>query len=246
MTRKSRMSIRSSASEIAARLIESLAGALLHNGVSAAELRRIFHQAADELDASSARSVQGAVLEKDSAMLGSALALWHRDSRYLTADGAPRPLQALGRYPSIQSLVRAAGMRTNSTSHVQLMIDGGLVLDGPKKGTYSPAGRSAKMPEMNEFLTEHLAQGIFKLVQTVTHNYSHRGRSSPVFQQAASVRRLPIRYQTAFKRFTLSQGAAFISNVDDWLEARSNSKGRKAKARQRTMPAGVYAFAYCT
>jgi hypothetical protein len=240
---KSKLPSTESKSMLATRAIHSLILALRRHGVSKAEIQRIIHR----VDIDGRRpAIPGIACKQDSALIGTALALWYRDVRFLGDAGFPLALRASGRAPSIQSLLIASGVELSPPRVIEMMQRAG-VLKRTRGGRFLPVSRSAKMPELNAFLVEHLAQGILKLVQTVSHNYSSRGRNVPIFEQSATVRNLPRTYRKAYREFVNTQGAAFVTNIDDWLEARAlrvRRGGTRQKKPKNAVPAGVYAFAF--
>jgi hypothetical protein len=103
------------------------------------------------------------------------------------------------------------------------------------------------MPSIDAFLVEHIAQGVMKLIETAHFNYTLRGKKRPLLQRAASVRRLPRKYRAAFREYVNAQGNAFVTNVDDWLEARvprTQTRQKSSGTLEQQVSAGVYAFAY--
>jgi hypothetical protein len=123
------------------------------------------------------------------------------------------------------------------------MMQGGAIMKAGRN-QYLPADRSARMPEMNDYVVQHIAQGILKLVQTVSHNYSVRSRRGAILERSATVRNLPASEAAAFRRFVNEQGNAFVTNVDDWLESRTKHRRKVAEGPRKPILAGVYAFAF--
>ena len=182
---------------------------------------------------------------KDSSIIGTALAMWYRDPEFLDADGQPMPLRLKASKPSLVSLLAKAQVAVPVGTAVNLMKRA-RVIRRTSDDSYVPVRRSARMPEVNSLLVEHLAQGVLKLIQTSTYNYSTAGRRAPLFEQSARVRHLPKSFADDYRRFINAQGAAFVTRVDDWLETRAVTRRSSARrpARESTIPAGIYAFAF--
>ncbi len=180
----------------------------------------------------------------DSAQLGTALALWHRDPRFTDPEtGLPAPLARTGRAKSMAALLRAAGITSRPQTWLEFLFRSGL-LRQTTTGHYLPRGRSARMPSLNQLHVEHIALGVYHLVRTATKNYGADGLRRPLLQSAAVVRQFPNSQKERFRQFVNAQGDAFLANVDDYLESRSKQGGRpKPSAKGRTR-AGVYAFAF--
>jgi hypothetical protein len=230
---------------LARKLVTTLALVLRQQGLPADDVRAVCLKAAEEAELPPGKRLH-VPPSKDSALLGSALALWVRDSRFLDDAGNPRPLRAYGKSPSVESLLRAADVRRNTRAAAQFLIKSGLV-KRVGRGKHLPTSRSARIPSVDAYFVEHIAQGVMKLVQTANFNFTPTGRRKPLLQRAASIRKLPRKYKAAFREYVNQQGNAFVTNIDDWLEARviretpiRSSRGNLPPA----MSAGVYAFAY--
>jgi hypothetical protein len=146
----------------------------------------------------------------------------------------------------VESLLRAAGIRRNTSESARFLLESGLVKK-VGKGKHLPTNRSARIPSVDAYFVEHIAQGVMKLVQTAHFNFTPMGRKKPLLQRAASIRRLPRKYRPAFREYVNQQGNAFVTNIDDWLEARvirDTPNRTSRKTLDPSMSAGVYAFAY--
>lgn len=230
---------------LARKLFTALALVLRQQGIPSAEIRAVCLEAASKADSATKRP-RPIPPSKDSALLGTALALWFRDSRFLDQIGLPRPLRAYGRSPSVESLLRAAEIRRNTKESVQFLLESGLIVKS-RNGKCIPTNRSARIPRTDDYFIEHIAQGVMKLLQTAHFNFTPAGIQRPLLQRAASIRRLPRKHKAAFREYVNQQGNAFITNIDDWLEARAMREKQgvpSSKPKSRATSAGVYAFAY--
>ena len=167
---------------------------------------------------------------------------WHRDRRYLTARGAPRPVRLLGPGPSVEALVRRqkAGQRPGAVARhlkdVMLVVRCG-------KGLYKPAGDAAVISAKDPLILQHAASALSTLLETVGQNMSSTPRLGPLIERFAEVPDLPSRHVKAFKAFTQSQGRAFLRTVNDWLESR-RVRNRPGRGPTRTVRAGIHTYAY--
>lgn len=244
-TRKSSTRNLGDKAALARKLFTALALVLRQQGIASAEIRAVCLEAASKAD-SATKKPPRIPASKDSALLGSALALWFRDSRFLDQSGLPRPLRAYGRSPSVESLLRTAEIRRNTKESVRFLLESGLVVKS-RNGKCIPTNRSARIPKTDAYFVEHIAQGVMKLVQTAHFNFTPAGMQQPLLQRAASIRRLPRKHKAAFREYVNQQGNAFITNIDDWLEARAMREKQSAassKSKSSATSAGVYAFAY--
>jgi len=230
---------------LARRIFTALALVLRQQGTALEDIRTLCIDTANRAESDHAGKVR-IPLSKDSALLGSALALWFRDSRFLDAVGMPKPLRAYGRSPSVESLLRAADMRRHTKESVRFLTQAGLIVP-TRSGKFVPTNRSARIPSTDAYFVEHIAQGVMKLIQTAHFNFTPKGRRQPLLQRAASIRKLPRKHRAAFRDYVAEQGNAFVTNIDDWLEARAirpNSRRDSQGLQAQSTSAGVYAFAY--
>lgn len=218
----------------------ALASALREAGLDVAALSQVL-SAASKAPKKALPLVENKI---DSAQLGTAFALWHRDPRFTDPrTGLPAPLARTGRAKSMAALMRAAGIKSRSPTWIEFLSRSGL-LRQTTTGHYLPRGRSARMPSLNQLHVEHVALGVYHLVRTATKNYSADGLRRPLLQSAAVVRQFPNSQKERFRQFINAQGNAFLANVDDYLESRSKQGARiKVRVKRRTR-AGVYAFAF--
>lgn len=171
--------------------------------------------------------------------LGSVLRAWHTQTDYLTEDGLPRPLPIAGR-DSLSTLVRKFYPANKVRSVIAIFRSSGLI---KKQGRHkwSPTSRHARISHLSHETLEHLAEGIAKYVQTVTANVTARSENDVLFERSCKVTRIPSREFQAFRRFVADQSVAFITAMDDWLEARARGN---LTSNRRCTTAGVYTFAY--
>jgi hypothetical protein len=169
---------------------------------------------------------------------GSVLRTWHRDPSYLSPDGFPKPLAIAGKY-GLRRLVERYYQREHYQRVLLSLRNAGLIRERPD-GKWFPTKRCAVFPKLNEELLAHVAEAIAKLVQTVTQNVTSVPTKA-LFERSAKVRTFPVDAQPEFRSFVNSQASAFLSTIDDWLEAHAlpiKARGRK------TCTAGVFSFAF--
>lgn len=242
MQRKNRTRTRSELKRLAARTTAALFAALAEAGLDTDDMETVLREACST--AAKPRTVNGLGRGPDSAQLGTALALWHRDPRFTDpVTGSPLALHPGGRGKSLTTLLRAAGVTSKCDSWAKFMIRSG-VLRLLGDGKFLPRGRSARMPALNEMQIDHVALGVYHLIRTATRNYTPQVAKRPMLQGAAIVRGFPKRQRESFRRFVNQQGDAFLSNVDDYLESRSTKTSTRKGATKESGRAGVYVFAF--
>jgi hypothetical protein len=229
---------------LAGRTMFALASALRDLGLSSSELKEI----CESIESAPRGRLKSGLRENatDSAQLGTALTLWHRDPRFVDVHtGRPVPLKAFGRSPSIEALLRRAGIRSSVRYWATFLIDAQLVRRCPK-GLYTPAGRSARMPALNALHIDHLALGVANLVKSAYRNFTPQGLRRPFLQGAAVVKNLPTGSREAFRTYINAQGDSFLATADDWMESRAIPQGtRRGQSKEnKKSTAAVYAFAF--
>jgi hypothetical protein len=75
----------------------------------------------------------------------------------------------------------------------------------------------------------------------VTANVTAKSDAAVLFERSCKVTRIPTKEFQAFRKFVAEQAIAFITAIDDWLEARAKNDTTGESPRTT---AGVYTFAY--
>jgi len=167
---------------------------------------------------------------------------WHRDRRYLTARGLPRPVRLLGPTPSVEALVRlqkTAGPASAVARHLKelrLVVRCG-------KSLYKPASDAAVISAKDPLILQHAARALSTLLETVGQNMNSTSGLAPLIERFAEVPDLPKKYVKAFKAFTQTQGRTFLRTVNDWLESR-RVRRRSPRVTTSTVRAGIHTYAY--
>lgn len=166
------------------------------------------------------------------------LRLWHRDSRLLSPkDASPRPLHlARGRH-SLRSLVRTLDSKADAAAVLDFMKSANLIRR-TRDGRYLPTSDAGTITRLDPFVAEHLARSVVRLFGTVRRNTNLSGSATPLIERYAYVYDLNKAESAAFAEFTKSQGLAYLSAVDDWMEQR---RVRKSKIGSRGAVQGVVA-----
>ena len=167
---------------------------------------------------------------------------WHRDRRYLTPAGVPKPLRLVGPAPSVEALVRAQRIRKHASEVAHQLRAVRLILPC-RGGLYRPASDSAVISSRSPLIVHHAARALSTLLETVSRNMNSAAALSPLIERFAEVPDLPRKHIAAFERFTQSQGRNLLTTVNDWLEARRPRK-RSQRASKGTVRAGIHTYAY--
>lgn len=171
--------------------------------------------------------------------LGSVLRSWYKETKYLTSDGMPKPLSSTGRN-SLKTLVRAHYPVEKFEAVFQRLLDTKLIKRAAN-GDWVPSGRTARITQLSHETLEHLAEGVSRYVETVTRNVTTKDDRKVLFERSCKVTRLPKREFAAFREYVGQQALAFLTAVDDWLEARNEPDDKRGPS---LCTAGVYTFAY--
>lgn len=167
------------------------------------------------------------------------LRTWHLETEYLTEGGGPKPLK-LGGKRGLRSLILCHFPPQMVNTVFATMRRNGLI-KSRRAGYWTPTSRYARTPKPTVELLSHFAEGVSRLAETVGKNLSSKKAGNLLLERAAQVCDLPISEAQAFRRYAHSQGMAYLTAIDDWLETRS----RKAKGEsKRVCHAGVFTFAF--
>jgi hypothetical protein len=176
-------------------------------------------------------------------LVAAALVLdaWHRDRRYLTATGAPKPVRLRGRTPSVEGLIRRQRVKERVSSVMQSLRAFRLIVPCGEN-LYLPASDVAVVATKDPLILQHAAHALSTLLETVGQNLGGTPNLPPLIERVAEVPDLPRKYVPAFRAFTQTQGRTFIRTINDWLEAR---RVRSPKKRiNGTVRAGIHTYAY--
>jgi hypothetical protein len=224
-----------------ARLMRQAIGKLLAmritSGATIPELRNFVSACMD--DAIANGGTQTSHVSVDVHELARILRTWHSETRFLSANGSPKPLTVEGK-DGLKALIQLHHPRKKCHDVLLTFIRSKLIRKR-RDGCWVPTERHARIPLPTPELLMHFVEGISRLVDTVSQNTTTRRKKDLLFERAAKVPRLPAEEIDAFKQYVRTQGIAFISAIDDWLESRSLSKDIGGR---RTFPAGVHTFAF--
>jgi hypothetical protein len=171
--------------------------------------------------------------------IGSLLRAWHRETKYLSKDGFPKPLRLSGS-PGLNELAQ----RFCSADGVKPVIDSlkrGRLIKQDRSGRWTPNGNQVVVPYISQAMFEHIADGVARFVETVTRNITNDDRELSLFERSAKVHKFPHAKLTEFHVFVEKQANAFLGAIDDWMEVRANEA---SKVRGKKCEVGVFTFAF--
>jgi hypothetical protein len=167
---------------------------------------------------------------------------WHRERRYLDSAARPRAVRLFGRAPSVEALVRdEGGGQASAIDFARRMKVLGLVVPCGR-GMYRPASSVALVSAFDPMVLQHVAHSLSTLLETISHNMTHRQESDRLIERFAEVPDLPTSEVAAFRRFSHVQSWAFLQTANDWLESRRAK--RSVRAAGAAVRAGVHVHAY--
>jgi len=175
----------------------------------------------------------------DVQTIGSLLRTWHRETKYLSKEGLPRPL-GLNGTNGLRRLVCSYFDAGKFASVFEGLQKSGLIKQ-TTRGKWVPTGRYGVVPIISTELLAHLAEGVSRYVETVTRNVTSRKKGNTLFERSSKVRAFPVSAAPEFRALVNQQAIAFLGVVDDWLEARVEES---TKSRAKKCTAGVFAFAF--
>jgi hypothetical protein len=171
--------------------------------------------------------------------IAGVLRSWHTDTRFLTGDGNPRALPIRGKL-GIQGLVTLHFPSEKFLAVVRTLKESGLIKRAGRSD-WLPTERHARVPKATSEILRYMAEGVARLVETVTRN-THTGRKGDLlFERSCKVFHLPLADAAAFRDYSRIQGVNYIMAVDDWLESRVAASNA---AKARACVAGAFGFAF--
>ena len=210
---------------------------MLRGGVRAKDLLPVCVRSLERADAKCrlGRRSQG------NGLIAAALVLdaWHRDRRYLSPTGAPKPVPLRGPAPSVEGLIRRHRVKERGSSVLQSLKAFRLIVPCGDS-LYIPASDVAVVATRDPIILQHAARALSTLLETVGQNVGGISNSPPLIERVAEVPDLPRKHVRAFRAFTQAQGRTFIRTVNDWLEARR----ARNKRVNGTVRAGIHTYAY--
>lgn len=209
----------------------------LQSGTSPQELRRFLNKCVSKAERGYRPPGQGDMIWL--YQIARILRTWHLETRFITTSGEPKALKLQGK-DSLRSLIlchfppRKVNLVLNTMKRNELIRH-------RRSGFWVPTSRYARTPKPTVELLSHFAEGISRLAETVGKNTTSKRPGDLLLERAAQVSDLPVSEAKAFRLYVQTQGMAYLTTVDDWLESRSRNVPRKSK---RVCHAGVFTFAF--
>jgi hypothetical protein len=212
---------------------------MLQSGVRAGDLVPVCISSLERAE----RRCRVGAKSQGNGLIAAALVLdaWHRDRRYLTPAGTPRPIPLRGRSPSVEGLIRLQKVKDRPSSVIQSLRTFGLMAPFGE-GLYVPASDVAVVAARDPIILQHAARALSTLLETVGQNVVGTPNLPPLIERVAEVPDLPRKHVRAFRAFTQAQGKTLIRTVNDWLEARRARSSKKGV--NGTVRAGIHTYAY--
>jgi hypothetical protein len=221
-------------------VLEAIFGIMLASGIKSAAILSTCSNSVKRAEAKRGSRVN----EESNGLVAAALVLdaWHRDRRYLSEHGLPKPVRLLGRAPSVEALIRAHMGRAGAARIARKLRDLELVVCAGRS-LYEPMSDVAILSTRNPLVLQHTAQVLATLLQTVGRNVSSGKSAAPLIERVAEIPDLPRKHLADFQEFTQTQGRNFVRTINDWLVARraTSTRGRR---RSGTVRAGIHTYAY--
>lgn len=212
---------------------------MLRGGVRTGDLLPVCIRSLERADAKCRLGRRG----QGNGLIAAALVLdaWHRDRRYLTARGTPKPVPLRGPTPSVEGLIRRQRVKERESSVMQSLRTFRLIVPCGDS-LYIPASDVAVVAARDPIILQHAARALSTLLETVGQNVGGTPNLPPLIERVAEVPDLPREHVRAFRAFTQAQGRTFIRTVNDWLEARrARSPNKRVNG---TVRAGIHTHAY--
>lgn len=182
--------------------------------------------------------------DQSDGLITAALVLdrWHRDRRYLSAKGTPKPVRLLGPGLSVEALIRLQKVKEQPADVARRLREFRLIVRCGR-GLYQPASDAAVISAHDPVTLQHAARAVLTLLETVGQNLSGARTLAPLIERVAEVPDLPRKHIRAFQTFTHEQGQTLIRTVNDWLETRRARRSSRERLNG-TVRAGIHTYAY--
>ncbi|MGE0435578.1 MAG: DUF6502 family protein [Steroidobacteraceae bacterium] len=172
--------------------------------------------------------------------VSSLLHTWHHQANYVDKHGQPKPLRQNGSKWSLARLVKCEDSRIEPHDAIRALKRLRLIRR-TTNGQFLPTGRIATIRALDPVLAEHVCHSLGRLLDTVNKNTCSSAPRARLIERSAQVQDLPRHKLEEFRAYANSQGEIFVSNINDWLEAR---RPRSSNITRRTARAGVHVFAF--
>jgi hypothetical protein len=224
------------------RILSSVVSFLVSSGLSREEIRAALER---ELEAKATvveRAKRSPLGGNADTVFALVLHKWHREPRLLDDEAKPKPVKLLGKYPSVEALIREESPEAPARKLVAAMIEAGLVKKA-KTGNYLPSSRIATVSSLHPMLVEHVTNSLVRYLGTVQQNTSPSRTAPTLIERYTHVPDLSVEMVDEFRDFAQSHGTGFLASVDDWLERR-RAKIKSANNKGEGVSAGIHVFAY--
>lgn len=211
----------------------------LRSGASTTEVRALIGECIEL--AAGEGTLSGRKRGLDIHRLASVLRAWHKETRFLSVDGRPAPLPLNGKR-GLRGLIRAYYPQAPVAAALAALRRAGLIRR-QRGDRWLPTQAHVRISADSQETLDHVSEGISRFLETVLNNVNSHSKTALLFEQSCKVRCLPTSNAPAFKVFVRQQAIAFLTAVDDWLEARVEVPAR-TRTKSKTCSAGVFTFAY--
>ncbi len=207
----------------------------IRTGLSRKEVARIKRQflaPAEGQDASQ-------VTSRRSSHAARVLQLWHVNPAYISADGQPKLLTALGDEGSFASLVKLAGGDVPPGA-VRAELHSASAIDELPDGRLVPLRRYFVPGDVGEELLVGLTHILAPVLEGLAHNTGPE-KGDPFIQRLAYSDRLTPEAIPLFRRVAGARAAEFLQTMDDWLGSNEQVSGRSG-VQSDTVGIGIFYY----
>jgi hypothetical protein len=220
------------------RVLASVFGLLVQSGMSQ---RAILTLTTRARKTASARNRKLGRSGAELTTLALVLDAWHRNRRYLTSKGKPKPMRLFGAAPSVEALIRSEGEAASATKLVHRIRSLRLVTRCPG-GSYRPTSNAALISICDPAMLQYVARSLISFLGTVESNLGRPPHEARLLERCAEIPDLPHECMKQFQEFSWNQGDAFTRIVNDWLQTRRTTTSIASK--HSGVRAGVHVHAY--
>lgn len=204
-------------------------------GLSRKEVARIKRQ----FLAPAKADYESSITSRRSSHAARVLQLWHVDPAYISPDGRPKLLPAIGDSSSFASLVKLAGGDVPPGA-VRAELHAASAIDELPDGRLIPLRRYFIPGDVGEDLFVGLTHILAPVLEGLAHN-TGPSQGDPFVQRLAYSDRLIPEAIPLFRQVAVARAAEFLQTMDDWLSSNEQTTARLG-AQTKTVGIGIFYY----
>lgn len=167
---------------------------------------------------------------------------WHKDSRYLAADGTPRELELdASSERSLSRLIEEIDPKVGPGMVLEELLRAGAATSSDEIH-FRPLSRSLIPPETHAYRIECFGAALGRLAETLEYNFNPANAENKRLERFVAIDKgLPSRVVPEFASFARKRAEQLLKEVEDWFEPYNNTVTDGFSPRVGT---GVHVFLF--